>query len=212
VSDQGLDTQVTQGKEIAQLNAQGIPTCGSSSTAQQNSSSQTASPSITNYATACKDDNGYVALEVLNATVANYQEEDPGMRMKNIEDNSDVPEVVCVDAQLSAPDTQNHRQYVGTVTASVPELGDGTENCGSGDYLLEIWGDGFYKTTDCTNPTAWQINKWLKAGTNVCAAISSQYDYTQSDILSPFAGDVIVGGPLGQADPHRQITCFQIKA
>ncbi|HVB22307.1 MAG TPA: hypothetical protein VNG51_10210 [Ktedonobacteraceae bacterium] len=28
VSDQGLDTQVAQGQEIAQLNAQGIPTCG----------------------------------------------------------------------------------------------------------------------------------------------------------------------------------------
>jgi hypothetical protein len=31
VSDQGLDTQVTQGQEISQLNAQGIPTCGNNS-------------------------------------------------------------------------------------------------------------------------------------------------------------------------------------
>jgi Cutinase len=35
VSDQGLDTQVTQGQEIAQLNAQGIPECGSSPTTSQ---------------------------------------------------------------------------------------------------------------------------------------------------------------------------------
>lgn len=189
--------------------------CGSSSTTQQNDNTQSAAPSTPNYATACRDEDGVLALELLNSTVEQYQEGTEGdyaSRLKRLEENSDVPEVVCVDAQLSAPDTQNHRQYVGTVEASVPELGDSTDNCGWGDYLLEIWGDGFYKATDCTNPTAWQINKWLKAGTYVCAAISSVYDYTQSDALSPFAGDVIVGGPLGQADPYRQVACFQIKA
>ena len=83
-------------------------------------------------------------------------EEDYLARIKRLEDNSDVSEIICAGTQLSAPDTQNQRQYISTVTSQVPDIDP--PGC-STDKLIEVWGDGFYEKTNCTDLTAWRINK-----------------------------------------------------
>ncbi|HVB22292.1 MAG TPA: hypothetical protein VNG51_10130 [Ktedonobacteraceae bacterium] len=107
-------------------------------------------------------------------------------------DNSQT--LVCVHAQTGVPDHVNHRQFVGTVEAEAPYVDP--PGCPDTNYLLEIWGDGFYQSTDCTAPTVWTINQWVADGTNICAAISDDFE----------------DGTLGAFNAYRTITCIHITA
>lgn len=124
--------------------------------------------------------------------------------------NNNSQILVCVHATLSTPDTLNHRQYISTVEADIPYVDP--PGCDIA-HLVEVWGDGFYQTTNCTSPTVWNINKWLASGTYVCAAISSAYD-TGGYLNAAEADAAVQSGQaqLGSADPARTITCIAINA
>lgn len=68
VSDQGLDTSVTQGQEIAQLNAQGVPTCGSNTNNGQNVATE--SPPTSIFFAGTDDANGLPDL----SQIGNYKD------------------------------------------------------------------------------------------------------------------------------------------
>lgn len=119
-------------------------------------------------------------------------------------------EYVCVTAQLSNPDTMNQRQFVNTVNGRAPYLQP--PGCGAAN-LIEIWGDGFYKTTNCTQGQTWEINKWLKAGTYICAASSSARDFEAFGNNTEAANKAVESGriKLGEHDPHRSIECVKVE-
>jgi hypothetical protein len=80
----------------------------------------------------------------------------------------------CVKAKTGAKNKQTRRQWVGPVRAEVRGICfDG------GTKTLEIWGDGFYyskyKTPSCRRTAEWSVNRWVRSGTNVCAASTSRY-------------------------------------
>lgn len=79
----------------------------------------------------------------------------------------------CVVAKTGSKDSATKRQWVGPVRAEVRGLClDG------GTKMLEVWGDGFYYAKSFTprcRPTAeWTVNRWVRSGTNVCAASTSK--------------------------------------
>lgn len=213
IADYGTNTPVHQGQEAVQLTALGIPECGSSDPANTPAPAKSANPSAPNYVGACKASDGVIALEsVENSLAAVDDSEKVGtLNLKSqlaVYDSlwgNQSADDICVGAQLSGPDTTNHRQFVGDIIAESPSIDPG--GC-TDQNEVEIWGDGFYQTTNCTTPTIWHINKWLANGTNVCAAISSRGD-TSAKMVH---GNPVGTGPLGSTDPFREITCFQIKA
>lgn len=80
----------------------------------------------------------------------------------------------CVVAKTGGKDYATKRQWVGPVRAEVRGLClDG------GTKMLETWGDGFYFaksfTTRCRPTAEWIVNRWVRSGTNVCAASTSKY-------------------------------------
>lgn len=68
---------------------------------------------------------------------------------------------ICVVIQTGAKDSASHRQWLSWAQASEPHPAP--------DEFLELWGDGFYYSGYGTSLTR-SVNKWLRSGTNVCAA------------------------------------------
>jgi len=212
-SDQYLSTPDYgyTGREAPVLKAAGIPECGNGQTTQQTTQNSTPSPAVPgtpNYNGACKTNWSQVIVETLVNGLDSQDGGDFKTQLENYDKLWGNPsdDVICVGAKTSDPDYTHHRVYVSSVVSNMPDVDP--PGCNSKD-LVEVWGDGFYKKTTCSDPTEWQVNKWLKAGTYVCAAISSENDYTVSDSTG---GLKVVGGPLGAADPYRRVTCFKVKA
>jgi hypothetical protein len=89
-----------------------------------------------------------------------------------------------------------------------PDLEPG--GCSAGT-LIEVWGNGFYDKTDCTDPTEWHPDMWLKAGSWVCAAISQATDINYYKDAGAAAAAVESGQvKLGSADPYREVTCVPV--
>lgn len=77
----------------------------------------------------------------------------------------------CVDAATGGKNYSNHTQWVGSVTARTY----------GGGYItkLESWGDGFYFAAGfngawSNRSVTWGANRWVRSGTNICAASTSQ--------------------------------------
>lgn len=178
---------------------------------------QASSPNTPNFNAECATNSGTVAINSLDSALAGLGVEDDGkilgasyfekwQEMLGADANADD---ICIGTQLSAPDYTNHRQYVGNVISAAPDVDPA--GCDAATEI-EIWGDGFYKKTNCTDPTAWIINKWLRAGTYVCAAISTAQDtgyYKDEADADKAAEEGRV--KLGSADPYREITCFEVQ-
>jgi hypothetical protein len=79
-----------------------------------------------------------------------------------------------VIAKTGGKNFTTKRQWVGPVRAEVRGICyDG------GTRTLETWGDGFYyskyNTPSCRRTAEWTVNRWVRSGTNVCAASTSKY-------------------------------------
>jgi hypothetical protein len=77
----------------------------------------------------------------------------------------------CVDAATGGKNYSNHTQWVGTVTAR--------DYGGSYTTKLESWGDGFYFAAGFNGAwgnrqVTWTVNRWVRSGTNICGASTSQ--------------------------------------
>jgi len=77
----------------------------------------------------------------------------------------------CVDAATGGKNYSNRTQWVGSVTARTY----------GGGYIskLESWGDGFYFAAGFNGAWAnrsatWGANRWVRSGTYICAASTSQ--------------------------------------
>ena len=117
---------------------------------------------------------------------------------------------ICVGASFDTPDTTNHRQFIGKVAAKSPYLlPSGCDDA----FLLEVWDEGFYKKTNCTGGTDWEINQWLPDGSAVCAALSSAY-HSKGFMHIEDANRAARNGevPMGEDDPARELACIEIKA
>jgi hypothetical protein len=75
-----------------------------------------------------------------------------------------------VQADMGGKNFGNHTQWVGRVTV----------HTNYPPYLLEAWGDGFYKQA-WWGDGGWNINRWVRSGTNICGAYT-QYPGSWRDI------------------------------
>jgi hypothetical protein len=67
----------------------------------------------------------------------------------------------CVQADMGTKDYVHHRQWVGNVRAYSSWT----------PWLLEAWGDGFYRSGfGYTSDRTWYIGRWVASGTNICGA------------------------------------------
>jgi hypothetical protein len=122
------------------------------------------------------------------------------------EGNNDSNEDVCVGAMLSNADGGSTR-HIGEVGASSPATEPG--GCAI-SFEIEVWGDGFYKKSDCTEGH-WDIDKDVQLGTYICAAVSdatdTEYYKDRADAdAATRAGKV----QLGKNDPQRAIACVGV--
>lgn len=193
--------------------APGVITCPNESSNPMAGASQASDsvPETPYYEGNCNMDNGSLIIESFNNAVDNIsggEDDDKNMltQWEELWGNKDTFGI-CVGANLSAPDPHTGDRYISTVQAST-----GLEPSGcSPAFEVEVWGDGFYKKTDCVDPTQWDINKPLKQGTYVCAAISDVYDYQGFDNQADAEKAVTSGEyQLGSADPYRSITCTEV--
>lgn len=68
---------------------------------------------------------------------------------------------ICVVIETGTKDHTNHRQWLSWAQANEPHPAP--------DEFLELWGDDFYYSGYGTVLHK-DINKWVRSGTNVCAA------------------------------------------
>ena len=78
------------------------------------------------------------------------------------------PWFVCVRAMMGGKNYSNHTQWVGQVTTETPEAGVWF-------YHDEAWGDGFYRSGYSIEGITWDINRWVRSGTNICAKATDHY-------------------------------------
>lgn len=170
------------------------------------------SPLTSHHAGSCKTNTNKVALESMNNALAGVSSDDGKLKgqLENYGKLWGNPQAddICVGAKLSDVDNTNHRQFISTIISAAPDVPD---SCGS-QMLIEVWGDGFYKKGYCSSPMEWEINRWLSVGTNVCAAISTAAGLGYFRTSAEAANAVLDGKiKLGESNPYRQITCFEIK-
>ena len=81
---------------------------------------------------------------------------------------------VCVKGYVGGKNTGNRTQWVGQVRVFTRYAG----LTSAGTRVLEGWGDGFYKSISYPTSSSryversvtWQVNRWVRSGTNVCGA------------------------------------------
>jgi hypothetical protein len=70
---------------------------------------------------------------------------------------------ICVTADMGSKDHRTKREYIRWVEAKA-----------DAPATLEVWGDGFYHKGRGSS-RYWHINRWLRSGTNVCAAATDAH-------------------------------------
>lgn len=85
-----------------------------------------------------------------------------------------VTQSVCVTAVMGGKDYRNLSQWVGDVTVTWPE---------GGAHKLEVWGDGFYKSS-YGNQATFTINKWVGSESGICGAVTDHYGSRQVACIS----------------------------